>query len=182
MSGRTLAAGDLSWLRGITPDVSEVIYLANSVRAKVGRTLYKMARSVSPASVELTFADRSAYKQTWNSLSESYSDAKRHVAGYEDEATFELTALRTVAILEEYVGIKSSDVALEIGCGVGRVGKVLSKRVSRWIGTDISSNMLAHAAQRLNGIENVELTELSTVGLKEIPDQSVAESGEWGRC
>ncbi len=50
---------------------------------------------------------------------------------------------------------------------------MLSRRVTTWIGTDISRNMLAHAAVRLNGIDNCELKELSTVGLKEISDQSI---------
>lgn len=121
----------------------------------------------------LRFSDRSNYKKTWDRLAESYSDAKMAVGGFEDEAQFELTANQTVDILEQYVGIKPTDVALEIGCGVGRVGKVLSKRVTRWIGTDISGNMLTHAAQRLKGLDNIELKELSTVGLKEIPDRSV---------
>jgi ubiquinone/menaquinone biosynthesis C-methylase UbiE len=33
--------------------------------------------------------------------------------------------------------------------------------------------MLRYAAERLKGLQNVELIELSTVGLKEIPDDSV---------
>jgi ubiquinone/menaquinone biosynthesis C-methylase UbiE len=132
-----------------------------------------MSKSVGRAWTAPKFGERSNYKKTWDSLAESYSDAKRFVAGYEDEAQFELTAQHTVDILEKYAGIKSSDVALEIGCGVGRVGKVLSKRVTTWIGTDISRNMLAHAAVRLKGLDNCVLKELGTVGLKEIPDQSV---------
>jgi len=147
--------------------------LANPLRAWAGSTLQKISRSVRRAFTAPKSADSSSYKKTWDSLAESYSDAKRFVAGYEDEAQFELTAHHTVDILEKYAGIKSSDVALEIGCGVGRVGKVLSKRVTTWIGTDISRNMLAYAAERLKGLDNCELKELGTVGLKEISDQSV---------
>ena len=121
----------------------------------------------------LDFSERSNYKKTWNQLAGNFSDAKLFVAGYEDEEKFELTANHTVDIMEQYAGLHPTDIALEIGCGVGRVGKVLSKRVAKWIGTDISGNMLAYAAQRLKGLDNVELKELSTVGLKEIPDNSV---------
>jgi ubiquinone/menaquinone biosynthesis C-methylase UbiE len=121
----------------------------------------------------LRFEDRSNYKKTWDHLAENYSDAKLFVAGYEDEAKFELTANHTVDILVRYAGIRPTDVVLEIGCGVGRVGKVLSKKVARWIGTDISGNMLAYAAQRLKGLDNIDLRELSGVGLKEIPDRSI---------
>jgi ubiquinone/menaquinone biosynthesis C-methylase UbiE len=147
--------------------------LAYSWRAGIGSTLSKLANAITPASAAPTFAERSNYKKTWNALAGSYSDAKLFVAGYEDEARFELTAQHTVDVLERYAGIKSSDIALEIGCGVGRVGNVLSRRVSSWIGTDISRNMLAHAAVRLNGLDNCVLKELGTVGLREIADQSV---------
>jgi ubiquinone/menaquinone biosynthesis C-methylase UbiE len=145
----------------------------NSLRARVGSTLQKISKSVGGAATRPTFADRSNYKLTWDSLAESYSEAKRVVAGYEDEAQFDLTAQHTIDIIEQNAGINASDVALEIGCGVGRVGKVLSRRVTTWIGTDISRNMLAHAAVRLNGIHNCVLKELGTVGLREISDQSV---------
>jgi ubiquinone/menaquinone biosynthesis C-methylase UbiE len=142
--------------------------MANSLGTSIKKMLKKGVKASG-----LSFADRSNYKKTWDQLADNFSDAKMFVAGYEDEAKFELTAHHTVDILEQYAGIKSTDVALEIGCGVGRVGKVLSKRVTKWIGTDISGNMLAYAAQRLKGIENIELLELSTVGLKEIPDRSI---------
>ena len=56
---------------------------------------------------------------------------------------------------------------------MGRVGKILSPLCAKWIGTDISSRMLEVAAQRLRGFPNVELIELGTVGLREIPDASV---------
>lgn len=80
---------------------------------------------------------------------------------------------RKRTFLEKYVGIKPSDVVLEIGCGIGRVGKILAPRCSKWLGTDISANMLRYAAQRLKGLDNVRLIKLSKVGLKEIMEESV---------
>jgi ubiquinone/menaquinone biosynthesis C-methylase UbiE len=142
--------------------------MTNSLRAAIKKMLKKTLKASG-----LSFADRSNYKKTWDLLANNYANAKMFVAGYEDEAQFELTANHTVDILDQYVGIKPSDVVLEIGCGVGRVGKVLSGRVSRWIGADISGNMLAHAAQRLKGKSNIELLELATIGLREIPSNSV---------
>ncbi len=142
--------------------------MANSLGTTIKKILKKSVKASG-----LGFADRSNYKKTWNQLADNFSDAKMFVAGYEDEAKFELTANHTVDILEQYAGIKPTDVALEIGCGVGRVGKVLGKRVTQWIGTDISGNMLTYAAQRLKGMDNIKLLELSTVGLKEIPDNSI---------
>lgn len=118
--------------------------------------------------------DRSNYKATWQQLTPTYDHAKIAVAGHshpEDE--FDRSGGLTVDFLGRFVGINNSDIVLEIGCGVGRVGKILSPRCSRWIGTDISGHMLQYAAERLKGLPNVELIELSTVGLKEVSDASV---------
>jgi ubiquinone/menaquinone biosynthesis C-methylase UbiE len=120
-----------------------------------------------------TLADRSAYKATWQRLAGSADEARTAVAGYTDEEQLEASGRHTVEVLDRLVGIKAPDVALEIGCGVGRVGKVLSPRCARWIGTDISRRMLDVAAERLRDLPNVELVELGTVGLGEIPDASV---------
>ncbi len=116
---------------------------------------------------------RSDYKTTWNTLARSERWAKVFVAGYTDEERFQTTADHTVQILEAYAGVRPTDVVLEIGCGVGRVGKVLSAKCARWIGTDISAQMLEIARQRLAGLANVELVELRDVGLSEIADASI---------
>lgn len=117
--------------------------------------------------------NRSNYKATWDKLAFNLESAKKAVAGYIDEEELDRTALESIKTLEQFVGINASDVILEIGCGVGRVGKTLSNRCSKWIGTDISGNMLKHAARRLKGRKNIELVELSTVGLNEIADNSI---------
>lgn len=116
---------------------------------------------------------RSRYKETWDQLATSPDIAKLVVAGHRDEEAFEHSGRHTVDILDELVGIRPTDVILEIGCGVGRVGKILSGQCAKWIGTDISGRMLQHAAQRLIGLNNIELLELNSVGLQEIADNSV---------
>jgi SAM-dependent methyltransferase len=116
---------------------------------------------------------RSDYKGTWQGLSQTERDAKMFVAGYTDERRFQLAAESTLALLESFIGIRQTDVVLEIGCGVGRVGRVVAPRCAEWIGCDISANMLGHAARRLADLPNVRFVELSSVGLEEIPDASV---------
>ena len=120
-----------------------------------------------------TIARRSDYKSTWEHIATSLHGAKMGVAGYTDEDELERTARHTVDILEQKVGIKPTDTVLEIGCGIGRVGKVLSPRCEKWIGVDISKQMLSHAAQRLRALPNIELKELSGDGLKEISENSI---------
>ena len=99
---------------------------------------------------------RSDYKGVWTALSESLSSAKMHVSGTEDEAIVEKSGEGTSEFLLSNVGISASDVVLEIGCGVGRVGKHLAGRCRRWIGADVSPNMLKFAAERLRDFSNVE--------------------------
>jgi ubiquinone/menaquinone biosynthesis C-methylase UbiE len=116
---------------------------------------------------------RSDYKGVWTALSESLSSAKMHVSGTEDEAVFETSGVGTSQFLLNNIGIRSTDVVLEIGCGIGRVGKHLAGRCRRWIGADVSPNMLKFAAERLRDFANVEFVELSGNDLRPIGDNSI---------
>jgi len=117
--------------------------------------------------------NRSDYKSTWEALAPDETNARMYVAGHTDTGEWDRSADITRSVLSEYVGLKTTDVILEIGCGMGRVGKVLAPGCDRWIGTDISSGMLACARHHLLGLNNIELVELKEVGLKPIPDASI---------
>jgi SAM-dependent methyltransferase len=116
---------------------------------------------------------RGDYKSVWNSLSGSKEHAYLYVSGYTDEDKFHADAEDTLDILRDTVGIRRDDVFLEIGCGVGRVGRVLSPFVQQWIGCDVSANMLRLARRRLLGLENVRLQEISGYDLQPIADNSI---------
>jgi len=120
-----------------------------------------------------TLEKRSDYKGTWDRLSGSLDEAKKVVAGDTDEQTFTRQGGATAKILERYIGIRPEHVVLEIGCGVGRVGRVLASRCAEWIGTDISGKMIGFATDRLKDLPNVRFVELGSVGLAEIPSESV---------
>lgn len=113
------------------------------------------------------------YKTVWNALSTTESDALMHVAGYTDEARLDLTAGQTLDQLREKIGIRADDAYLEIGCGVGRVGRRLAPLVREWIGCDVSGNMIEHARLRLEGVQNIRLVELPASDLSPIEDNSV---------
>ena len=117
---------------------------------------------------------RSEYKSVWNELSDTEDRAKMHVQGTVKEDEFRGSAEATKRDLEATVGIKPDDEVLEIGCGVGRVGMVIAPLCKRWIGCDVSSNMLRHAAQRLSQHKNVSFSELSGFDLGTIADESVS--------
>lgn len=119
------------------------------------------------------FQDRNKYKEIWTENGETWESAQLTVAGYQDDEEFTRQAISTRDILNAHLDIKTTDTVLDIGCGFGRVGKVLSPHCKKWIGCDISGSMLKHAKKYLDGLPNTELVELSTVGLQEIPDESV---------
>jgi SAM-dependent methyltransferase len=114
------------------------------------------------------------YKSVWGALSQTLKDATIHVTGA-DVPDNELlgSATQTRQWLEETVHITSDDVVLEIGCGIGRVGQVLTPICKRWIGCDVSLNMLEHTRKRLAAYSNVELIEISGFDLRPIRDASV---------
>ncbi|MBI5198286.1 MAG: class I SAM-dependent methyltransferase [Nitrospirae bacterium] len=126
----------------------------------------------SPPPVETKKA-RSAYKATWNDLSQTEDRAKMHVTGYVEEDRIQSSAEETKNVLLKTLGIGPGDMVLEIGCGIGRVGRVIAPLCKEWIGCDVSTNMLQHAAERLKDYGNVRFVELSGYDLKPIPDQSV---------
>ena len=116
---------------------------------------------------------RSEYKKVWSALSTTEDQAKLHVIGVTDEAAFQATGEETLRFLQDTVGIGKEDVVLEIGCGVGRVGKIVAPLCRKWIGCDVASNMISLTAQRLKGLPNVELVEISGYNLSGVPDASV---------
>lgn len=113
------------------------------------------------------------YKETWNQLSTTAESALLHVAGYTDEASLKTSTDISMRLLRQTIGIQPTDTFLEIGCGVGRVATQLAPVVRRWIGCDVSTNMLSHAAVRLAGMANVELVPISGFDLQPIADASV---------
>jgi len=116
---------------------------------------------------------RSDYKSVWNRQAQDPELAKFAVAGYGDEADLARAAAETLAILGATVGYGKHDLILEIGCGVGRVGTALAPVCRHWFGTDISGEMLKHAAKRLAPFQNVSLVELNEVSLQMFPDHAL---------
>jgi ubiquinone/menaquinone biosynthesis C-methylase UbiE len=115
---------------------------------------------------------RADYKSTWNELSQTPEDAFLYVGGTRDEAELDATAVHAVNVIRATVGIEPTDEMVEIGCGVGRVGKGLSALVKDWIGCDASGSMVEHANRRLGDYPNARAIEVSGHDLKPLPDAS----------
>lgn len=116
---------------------------------------------------------RARYKEVWNSVSGTLDLAKTAVAGYVDEDEFQRTSEATVLTLQRTTGLKPTDVVLEIGAGVGRVGPSIAPLCRKWIATDVSEQMLMFARERNSGFDNIEYVPLSGWDLEPIEDSSV---------
>lgn len=116
----------------------------------------------------LRHLDRRQYAEVWNALAASPREARAATSGQPEESGLQHSAAEVHARLAELAGIHPADDILEIGCGVGRIGLGLAARCRSWTGADISSNMLAVAADRMRELGNVRLVHLHTVGLDEL--------------
>ncbi len=116
---------------------------------------------------------RHEYKAVWTEAAGSAEQARSAVAGEGSEAGFWDGGAASCDVLRRTVGIKPDDVVLEIGCGVGRVGRSVAPLCREWIGCDVSPTMLNHARTYLAHLENVRLMEISGFDLAAIASESV---------
>ncbi len=117
--------------------------------------------------------DRSHYGRVWDSVAQTASDARKAVAGYTDTEEWTRSGDLTATDVAEETAITANDIVLEIGCGAGRVGARLAPRCGRWIGADVSANMLTHAREALAGIHNASFVLLDGRGLTGITSASI---------
>ena len=117
---------------------------------------------------------RHAYQQTWDSVSQSVSDARYSVAGTADEAELDRSGHSSALDIAREVGLTSNDRVLEIGCGVARIGQRIASMCKQWVGADVSVNMLRHAkaACAAASATNVDFFHLNGTDLAGIPDSS----------
>src|SRR5947209_13994163 len=115
---------------------------------------------------------RSEYKKVWSALSTTHDQAKLHVIGVTEEDALRATGEQTLGFLQKSVGIRKDDVVLEIGCGIGRVGRLVAPLCRKWIGCDVASNMLSLAAERLRDLAGVGLKAIAGYDLRGVADAS----------
>ena len=115
---------------------------------------------------------RRQYGEVWDALAATPDLAKAAACGHEKENKLRRSAQTPVNNLRDLAGVLPEDDILEFGCGVARVGLELAPRCHSWTGADISANMLATAAERLRGVNNVRLVKLQQVGLDQLESNS----------
>ena len=115
---------------------------------------------------------RRRYGEVWDALAASPELARVAACGEEDESAVCRSAQTPVKNLFELAGVRPEDDILEFGCGVARIGLELAPRCRSWTGADLSVNMLAIAAKRLEGVSNTRLVKLHQVGLDQLEGDS----------
>jgi SAM-dependent methyltransferase len=115
---------------------------------------------------------RRRYDEVWDALAATPELAKAVACGSQDESAVRRSAQTALRNLIELAGVRTEDDILEFGCGVARIGLELTPRCRSWTGADLSAKMLATAAERLRGVNNVRLVKLQQVGLDQMESNS----------
>jgi ubiquinone/menaquinone biosynthesis C-methylase UbiE len=108
----------------------------------------------------------------WDALASSPERAAAAACGHPEDDRVRRSASRPLNQILQLAKVNPLDDVLEIGCGVGRIGLELAPHCRRWTGADISGNMLAYAARRLQTLSNVRFLQLEDISLRGIAADS----------
>jgi SAM-dependent methyltransferase len=112
------------------------------------------------------------YKNFWEQRAVTEQQAREAVDGSVDEETLQVTGAWTAKTVAAALLLQKSDRVLELGCGVGRIGRELAPLCGQWYGVDIAGNMIAVAQKRTAHLDNVHLHTLSRTSLSMFADSS----------
>ena len=112
------------------------------------------------------------YKGFWDAKARTPQDAMIAVDGSGDEDVVRLTGAYSARQVTAALDLQPGDRVLDLGCGIGRIGRELAAQVAHWQGADISANMLNVARERLGHVRNVGFTELTHANVKPLADAS----------
>ena len=117
-----------------------------------------------------------SYKQFWDAKAATPESALAAVDGSASEDVVQITGRFTTRQVATALELNSDDRVLELGCGVGRIGRELAPHCARWTGVDISEKMIAHARDRLGHLGNTEFHQLDRTNLEAVPDKSLTKA------
>lgn len=106
-----------------------------------------------------------SYREFWERASATPDAALVAVDGSADENILQATGRWAAQQVAQALLLQPTDRVLELGCGVGRIGRELAPRCQYWQGVDIAENMLRVAENRTSHLPNVALQQLSKTSL-----------------
>jgi SAM-dependent methyltransferase len=117
-----------------------------------------------------------SYKQFWNDKAATPESALAAVDGSASEEVVQITGRFTARQVATALELRPEDRILELGCGVGRIGRELAPHCTHWTGVDISERMIAHARDRLGHLGNPEFHQLERTRLDGVADGSLTKA------
>lgn len=121
----------------------------------------------------MTATDDLTYETRWDGSANTPEHARLAVDGSASEGVLRRTGQWSARQIGAAIDLGPDDAVLELGCGVGRVGRELAPHCREWHGVDISSNMLEVARERLAHLPNVYLHKVRRTALEAFDDASV---------
>lgn len=109
------------------------------------------------------------YGRLW--LPRSEEQARRYILNDPDPATFDRSGREAADRLEEHLG--PDEVALDLGCGIGRVALHVAPRCRALWAVDASPLMLRYARRRLASAPNVRFARSRGTTVPDVPSASI---------
>ncbi|BAW79538.1 hypothetical conserved protein [Candidatus Nitrosoglobus terrae] len=113
-----------------------------------------------------------SYSHFWDQQASTTDGAIAAVDGSANESIVQLTGQWSANLVRAALTLKGSERVLELGCGVGRIGRELAPYCGYWQGVDISHNMLKVAQARLAGQTNTGFCQLHRTSLEMLENES----------
>ncbi len=107
--------------------------------------------------------NRSA-RARWEYIGRSRSDAAHMMDGSGGEDDLRHRGGRMARTIAAALGISPDQRVLEVGCGLGRVGREMAPLCGTYTGADISGSLLRRAGRRTRHLPNVTLRHLAGHG------------------
>ena len=114
--------------------------------------------------------DVSNYAEFWNKQASSAASAISAVDGSQSEDVVQHTGRWSAGQALAALNIGPQDEVLELGCGIGRIGRELASHCRNWTGVDISENMVRYAGERMAHLDNVDFHRLQRSSLEMFED------------
>ncbi len=117
--------------------------------------------------------DPNTYRDFWDRQASTPEAAISAVDGSQSEDVVRHTGRWSAAQVRAALAVGPADEVLELGCGIGRIGRELAPHCAQWTGVDISGNMLRHAAARMSGLDNAHFHRLERSSLEMLGDDTI---------
>lgn len=114
--------------------------------------------------------DFESYQSFWDHQAATPEGALAGVDGSASEAIVRRTGAWAARQVVAALALDGTQRVLELGCGVGRIGRELADRCALWYGVDVSEAMLKVAAERLAHVPHKSLSVLRRTALPMLAD------------